>query len=226
MIILVHVETHIFAEEQLIDWVFSDTTGCGLLSPEDFGTLWNHQDSWIQLAYDDTSTVGAVQKDIINEVIRDIYDDDDQRFFDEYQRRFYFLNNKSRYSIADPNASFTRLLERYLDPEGTGTVYVEFLASMNAGQICREDNLRYYMNSHEGNRHNEPHVHVDDLKTHDSASISILNLIVLDGYLSNRSKRKAIQKIAQEQRAFIEFWNTKTDGLYVDINKYFNLIDY
>lgn len=217
---------HLYAEDELQDWAFNDTENCGILSPEEFGALWNHRDYEVPFSYDEETTIGEVLKFITNVLIEDIYDDDDQFFFSRYFKRVYFLGGTERYHPNDNTAVFQSLLEKYFDPEQTGIVHIEILASIDAGNIWRENSLRFDMHSHEGNRHNEPHVHVWDKQSDEEASISLSTLIILDGSLSSKSYKKAKSIIRNNQDYFITCWNDLTDGLALDIDHHLGLINY
>lgn len=103
------------------------------------------------------------------------------------------------------------------------TLPVFWVFSNQAGEIWNEDGLRYYMNSRESGRHNEPHVHVD-YKHEDSVSICLHDGRVLDGNIPSKALRKARKKILDNKQFLLECWNKMTDGLKVDINQYFKII--
>ncbi len=103
--------------------------------------------------------------------------------------------------------------------DDNGLVDAFFVLNGQAGDIYREDGLRFYMNSREGNRHNTPHVHVD--YCHESSAV----LSILDGSVLAGDKRFPSKKLRQA-RAWVkenrvklaDDWNRMTDGIFVDIN--------
>ena len=97
--------------------------------------------------------------------------------------------------------------------------------SMDAGAICEEDGIRYYMNSRERGKHHEPHIHLIALDSWKEAVIIIKTREVIGDFPSKLIK-KARKKVEQDERFFLEQWNVLTDGLKVDINRYFGLINY
>lgn len=85
------------------------------------------------------------------------------------------------------------------------------------GEVLRKGQIYYYMPSHEGNRHNRPHVHV--LIEHSyEASVGIENLQILDGKIPQKYRRTIKTTIKEHQQFLLECWNSMTDGINVDIN--------
>ena len=97
--------------------------------------------------------------------------------------------------------------------------------SMDAGAICEEDGIRYYMNSRERGKHHEPHIHLRSLDSCEEAVIIIKTREVI-GDFPRKLIKKARKKVEKNERFFLEQWNVLTDGLKVDINHYFGLINY
>lgn len=98
-----------------------------------------------------------------------------------------------------------------------------FLFSNQAGEIWKEDGLRYYMPSREYGSHNKPHIHVN-YKHESSASICLLDGSVLSGNLPSKPLKRAIRKISENQKFLLDCWNKNTDGLKVDLNHYFGVV--
>ena len=81
------------------------------------------------------------------------------------------------------------------------------------------------MNSRERGKHNEPHVHLLDLNSHQEAVIIIRTLEII-GKFPPKLIKKVKKKVKSEERFLLEQWNTLTDGLRVDIDRYFGNINY
>lgn len=220
------LQPHLYAEERPMDWAFDNTECCGVLSPEDFGALWNHRNYHVQYSFDEQSTIGDAVKFIVNVLIEDIYDDEDQLYYSLFRDRVFFWGNGERFFPENHKKSFIYLLDKYLDPKRSGIVYVDILARMDAGRVWLEDSLRYDMHAREGIHHNEPHVHVRDIQSNQEASISLYSQKVLAGDLPKKLLKKAKSTVKKKQDYFINCWNEKTDGLVADINRYLGLIQY
>lgn len=230
MQLLFHIETHVYSEGVLREQYFERTDNCGILLPDDFATLLKFRDNWTKFEFDKDTTIGEVRDKVINYIVNGI--DSSQpyqhNYADIYKHRFFFVADGNRFAIENDNALFAEVLSKYLDTHNTNTVWVSILASADAGEVWSEKNLRFYMRSHEGNRHNTPHVHVTDTHTRQEASISIIerDFPVLAGSLPQKAEKAARRLIREKQEFFIHCWNTKTDGLNVDINHALKLIDY
>ena len=89
---------------------------------------------------------------------------------------------------------------------------------LGRGDLFREDGFRFYIPSHEGNKHNRPHVHVET-SNHRNGSVDILTLEQNKGSRLKRHEMTKIRKIMYDkQDLLLEAWNAKTDGIDVDIN--------
>ena len=99
----------------------------------------------------------------------------------------------------------------------SGSLYVFFIFSGDAGEIWKDDGLRYYMPSHEQGSHSIPHVHVDYKHTA-SGTISIIDGKVLAGDLPSRVVKIVRKRVLEEQDYLKECWNKMTDGFIIDIN--------
>ena len=213
MNISVFIETHIYSEEKLQDQYFDTPDNSGVLLPDDFAILLFYRGRCIELEYNESTTIRYLCEKVIGEMLRET---NTLNHFDT-----------KRYSISNYDANLSELLKKYLDPQNTGSIRVSFLACADAGEVLAQKNLRYIMHSREGNKHNNPHVHVRDIHTRQEASISILDdFCVLAGSLPKKELKAARHTIKEKQEFFIESWNTLTDGLNIDINHALHLIDY
>lgn len=105
-------------------------------------------------------------------------------------------------------------------------IEIQLLLCMDAGSVFEDDGIRYYMNSREAGKHNEPHVHVD-IRHETSGSFSIITGKKLSkGKIKTSDVRKIQMMIANHQAELINFWNEHTDGLTVDLDQAFGLIGY
>ncbi|MBQ6483289.1 MAG: DUF4160 domain-containing protein [Anaerolineaceae bacterium] len=140
--------------------------------------------------------------------------------------RFTFYVGSDRAEIEDPNKSFAKTVEKYIDPNHTGKMQVCFLVCHDAGVVWRQSDLRFSMHSHEGVRHNEPHVHVEHAGYQFSASVSIIDYRVLDGKIPRKKLKEARKIITENYDYFVDCWNKYTDGIRIDINHGLGLIGY
>lgn len=109
-----------------------------------------------------------------------------------------------------------------MDTKNSGSICVAVYVSGDAGSICEEDGIRYYMNSRERGKHHEPHIHLRALDSCEEAVIIIKTGEII-GKFSGRLIKKARKKVAENKKFFLEQWNALTDGLKVDINHYLGL---
>lgn len=212
------IETHAYAEEQLCDEVLNpelldDIDSCGILEPEVILPLRRNHYCKLDFDYERNTKLREVVQFVLDKI----------GSIDEYLE-VAFLYGEERYWIEDSTIEFQQVVDKYLDPLNTGEVKVAIFVSMDAGTVCEEGQLRYFFNSHEAGRHNKPHVHVSD--TSHEASISLFDGEVLAGELPKKLLKKARKKISEEQKYFVDCWNTLTDGLRVDVNHHFGYINY
>lgn len=122
--------------------------------------------------------------------------------------------------IGNMSYSIEKFMEKFSIKDQEIDVYLIY--SNQAGEIWKDDGIRYYMNSREAGKHNRAHVHVR-FKHEEEGVIAIDNGEVLAGDLPAKIIKKARQRILDNQRFLFECWNDMTDGLYVDINNYFGV---
>lgn len=215
MNIQIDAEIHMYARESLCDELLDDSNpNYGILGEANIKQLRKKKAFSIDFSYSENTTLGDVRLAISQEIN-----------CPEPVLELAFISGEKRYYIDDPNTNFKHLLIKYFNPKSDKlSVYV--FISVDAGEICRDDGIRYCMYSHEGTKHNEAHVHVD-IKGHGyAASVSILSGNILQGELPKKWHKKVKQKIEENKLYFLDCWNTKTDGLRVDINKDFGLLNY
>ena len=217
------VQAHVYAEEQLQDELLDEKLGddidsCGIIGPETILPLRQNRNPKVLFEYTGTTTV----RDVVD-VVFDTFGYTEQDTV--VLPRIAFLCGDIRYWIDDIDANFENLVEKYLDSQKTGEIHVAAYVSGNAGRICEEDGIRYFMNSRERGKHHEPHIHLLALDSCEEAVIIIKTREVI-GDFPRKLIKKARKKVEQNERFFLEQWNVLTDGLKVDINRYFGLINY
>ena len=126
-----------------------------------------------------------------------------------YAKSIYININPTNYLLND-------LLSKY-NIQNTINIYLEF--SSSAGNIFYENGIRYYMHSNEQCRHSDPHIHIE---YNDYQATMNLRTDEITGYLPNKIKKKAIQKIKSNIKALLTFWNEHTNGLKVDVDMFLN----
>lgn len=103
---------------------------------------------------------------------------------------------------------------------------IMFVFSVLQGEIWRERKIRYSMYSHETGSHNKPHVHVDVENNKYSASVDIVSGEVLAGKLPPKYLKEIRKKICNNREYLISCWNSKTDGLHVNLNYGLQIVDF
>lgn len=217
------IESHVYEEERLRDEMLDESLGddiesCGIVGPETIIPLRKKRNPKVSFVYTEQTTLGDAIDAIYNEYG---YLELDKIFWP----RIAFLYKGIRYWVDDIQANFQTIVNRYLDPQETGLVHVAIYVSADAGRICEENGIRYYMNSRERGKHNEPHIHLRALDSCEEAVIIIRTGEII-GDFPKKLIKKARKKVRENERFFFEQWNALTDGLKVDINRYLGLIKY
>lgn len=214
----VSLDIHAFAEERLCDRWFDSPPDYGIVGPEIMKPLSTKRNTQMELLYCEDTLVD----DLIHAVKEYIWNAPD---FEAGNTQYAFLVDGERY-YPDYQSNFQKLLNKYLDPTGAGTIVLTILVCHDAGDVGFEYPLRFYVNSHEGNRHRDAHIHVEDTSHQYSAAIRISDGEVIAGKLPKKLANIAKRTILSDQIYFIDCWNKQTDGLEVDINKHFGYIQY
>lgn len=220
---LLIIETHVYEEDRLRDEMLEESLGddietCGIIGPETILPLRKNRNPRIALEYTETTTI----RDVVNAIYNEFgFVEPDTVLLP----RIAFLREELRYWIDNLDARFQPLVEKYLDTQNTGEVHVSAYVSGDAGRICEEDGIRYFMNSRERGKHHEPHIHLLALDSCEEAVIIIKTREII-GDFPRKLIKKARKKVEKNERFFLEQWNVLTDGLKVDINRYFGLINY
>lgn len=214
-------DIHAYAEERLHDEYFDESHSWGIVGPEIMKPLSEKINSSMDFSYDEDTRI----EDLIKAVKAHIWGNPNFAV-EEFNTSFAFVVNGERLYPQTYQLNFSHLLYKYLDPNHCGEITLSILVSHDAGAVAFEYPLRFYVNSHEAGRHNEPHVHVRDNGYEYEASIRISDGKILAGTLPKKLARIAKKKILSEQNYFYKCWNTQTDGLYYDINKHYGIIKY
>ena len=220
MFVKINFDIHAYAKDKLCDHYFDEPPYYGINGPEVMFPLSQKRQYSCFFQYDSTTSVGDVI-DFVKEKIWGSLECDVCA-----PVSYSFIVNNERYYICDMRCSFQHLLQNYLDPNHSGAITVCILVSCNAGEVASEWPLRYFVNSREAGSHHEPHIHVRDVGHKYEASVRISDGEIIAGKLSPKYAKKAKKKILSEQEYFYYCWNTKTDGLKVDINHHFGYIEY
>lgn len=214
------IEAHIYAEERLNDNLLdsnlpNDPQSCGILGPEIVLPLRKNRYCELEFEYTEKTTLKEVKEAVLRRLESTTS-----------PVKIAFFNDEERYWIGDINACFDELIAKYLDSGRSGRIRVGAYVSADAGLMCQEGNLRFYMHSREAGKHNRPHVHVRTTSYEYEASIDIENGKVLAGELPGKLLRCAKKKILSERAYFMKCWNEMTDGLCPDINRHLGYIKY
>ena len=220
MTVFVHLEAHAFAEEKLCDQDFDNPPHYGIIGPEVMLPLAQSRGRTIEVKYDEKTTLKEFRA-ILNEEIWGRQLDNDVT-----DPIMSFLISEERYYVDNPEAKLSPVLEKHIDKHRTGHITVCFLVCCDAGRIePKSGPLRYEIHSREACSHHEPHVHVEDAGHKFKAVVSITSGTVLAGTLG-KYESSARKVILENQPYYYHCWNTLSDGIKVDINHHYQLINY
>lgn len=98
----------------------------------------------------------------------------------------------------------------------------------NEGGPYKDTGVTYYFNSGEGNRHNEPHVHL--CYRHECMMRYFLRSGVVEPVngsapIPNKILKEAKRRIDDNLERLCHYWNDLTDGIRIDLNHEFNKRD-
>lgn len=228
---IVHITAHVYSEEELVDdlYLFNSSPDCGILGPEVIIPLRKANGaSYIIESDSDLFSVRDlwdwIDCKLYAEVVSPYFDSVLQFIHESRFVRKYLCFNGYRYSVEE----WDKPLEYYLNRMGKTAeqeIEVQLLVSANAGDVCRDDGIRYYMNSREAGSHNIPHVHVDVCHK-DSGTFSLLDGSQLSGDVKAKDRAKIKAMIHRHQQEWLVYWNEHTDGLNIDLNQVLGLIRY
>ena len=106
-----------------------------------------------------------------------------------------------------------------------GNLQLYFAFSALQGDIWREGQIHYYMQSREYGKHNRPHVHVNAGDRY-SAAIDILTGEILAGEIPGKYMKQIKNKVEKNRGFLIDCWNNMTDGINVDIDYRFGITSF
>ena len=206
-------EIHLFAHEELCDDLLSEELlGHGVNPPLVVKPLKRINGCTYKLNYDKSTTIGSFQKCIYELIWGEVLSSVLGTFI------LFFYDDNIRMTIANSDANFSYLLDKYFDREKSGTIKVSIYVSEEAGEYYSVGNLRFRFNSKEIGKHNLPHIHVIDKNHNRTASISIIDGKVLAGNLLSKDIKKAKKIISDRKQDMLKYWECNTDGMRVDVN--------
>lgn len=211
MEIKVKLEVHCYRQNKLIDEIF-DSSSINFIGSVAAEKIKKNRNKEFIFYYTPETTL----KDFKEEVVSELFDSENCSC-----EMFVRIVGKNDwlFFIEDPNKPFERIISDEQIPIINNRIIVKIFVSFNAAEYDRDNRLRYYMNSNENCGHNEPHVHVEVLGENCEASIQILHPEKVKGEIPNKYLKQAKQRIETETKKFLEFWNSNTNGIKVDINQ-------
>lgn len=220
---IISVKTHAYKDNRSYDKILNRKLGteaesCGIVGPELVLPLRKNRKLQIAFSYNEKTTI----RDVVNEIYRGFGFDKKELIC---MPRVAFFCGKIRYWIEDIDANFQTIVKKYLDVKKRGKIRAALYISFNSGAIYEKEGIRYYMNSRERGKHHEPHVHVCTTDLSHQAVIIIKTQEVI-GDFPEKLKTKVRKRIKKDERFFLEQWNALTDGLKVDINRYYGIDKY
>ena len=213
----INFEVHLYSENRLQDdQIERRKKGYGLYSTEFYNNLFSYMNRKISFELPDGITIGEI-KSIIFNLIFGTDTETVESFVD-----LYFITPDYRYSIDNPDKDFVNVLDKYLDPEFKGEITVGLYVCEDAGHFDRAGRLQYDFRSHEDGPHHEPHVHVYVIGKDYEEPVSILT-----GEPLNKNPKMPQKYLTQAKEYILDEknnsrfrmgWNTRSDGLKIDIN--------
>ena len=137
-------------------------------------------------------------------------------FFDSEYIHLYVKYKNNLYEICDDQVGLLKYCSQenhvyllpvllVLDDQPQGVAYIE-------------DSLRFYFHSKEMGKHHKPHVHIEYSPGGEGVMDLLTNEVLQGAFPNSKMLKKAKRILSAKREYFIEWWNTKTDGLNVDIN--------
>lgn len=228
---ILHLTVHVYAEEKLDDRVLTKhSKNYGIVGKEIIAPLrkingkeyclknvqdnFNVEELWNWI---DFKLYGKSLKPENNKILN---------FVQEYNIvEKYLIFNNLRYTVENTKKSLLYYIHKMGIAE-TETINIQLLVNSDAGTIFEDDGIRYYMHSKEAGKHNTPHIHVD-IRHEISGSFSFIDGKQLsDGKIKKNDIKKIEKMIINNKEKLIKYWNEHTDGLTVDLNQAFGLIQY
>ena len=136
----------------------------------------------------------------------------------------YLYDSDNLYHIDNIKLKLSSIENMYIDGE---SLEIFLIIPGNAGELFRnvpsnydDAGVRYQLNSHEGDRHRKPHVHLN-YKHVASAVVDILTGDILEqsgGRFPGKRLKAAVQRVRDNKSDLIDAWNRQTDGLTINLN--------
>lgn len=224
----IHFVVHVYSEDRIIDNVLlPHNKNYGINGKEIIAPLRKINGESIEISINKAFTVHDLW-DIIDyklyKVKRDYYQHD-YLFYKFCCVHKYLVFNNLRYYIEDIDKPLVFFLKK-MQKEKQNSIDIQILVNSNAGTVFKDDGIRYYMNSKEQGKHNIPHIHVD-IKHEYFAVFSLIDGKQLSGdKLKKVYIKKIKEKIFDNKHQLLVYWNEHTDGLTVDLNQAFGIIDF
>lgn len=229
----IRLTAHVYSEEELRDDLYLDnnSTNYGVVGEEIIAPLKavNGHEISIENVPDAFSTreLWDLLDHMLYEKVESSYFDNVLSFVQRSQSvEKYLCFNGLRYTVWALDKPLLELLHAMGHNESE-PVEVQLLVCADAGEVGRDDGIRYFIRSKEAGQHNEPHVHVDIQHT-ESGTFSLITgeQLQKEEKVKEKNARKIKDMIFKHQKEWLKYWNEHTDGLSVDLNQVLGLINY
>lgn len=229
----IHLTAHVYSEEELRDDLYLDnnSTNCGILGEEIIAPLKaiNSKEMPIENVPDTFSAreLWDLLDHMMYENVVSPYGNSVLSDVQQYHLvKKYLCFNGLRYTVWALDKPLLELLHAMGHNESE-PVEVQLLVCADAGEVGRDDGIRYFIRSKEAGQHNEPHVHVDIQHT-ESGTFSLITgeQLQKEEKVKEKNARKIKDMIFKHQKEWLKYWNEHTDGLSVDLNQALGLINY
>lgn len=206
--------THIYQNERIHDEVLDDLCLKSILPDSIRKKAIEYRNYQLRYQYGKTITLSEVSSELCQ-----VYNEIEVGF------AFFYGKDNVRYQGNISNITLEKAIEEYLDPQATGIVKVDIMILADAGEVYRENNLRFTMYSNEEGH--EAHVHISD--TQHTFERRYFLKTDEDKKIWGSPKKSDIKRykriIHQNKKSFLKYWNEATNGISVDLDYVLGNVD-
>lgn len=214
MEITFQIYTHIYQNERIHDEVLDDLHLKSILPDSIRKKAIEYRNYHLKYQYDKATILSEVSDELCQ-----VYGEKEIGF------AFFYGKENVRYQGNISNIRLEKAIKQYLDPEETGIVKVDMMILADAGEVFRENNLRF--NIYPNEKGHEAHVHIFD--TQNTFERRYFLTTEVDKKVSGKPRKndiKRYKKIIQENKEiFIKYWNEMTTGIVVDLDYVLGNVD-
>ena len=173
-----------------------------------------YNETELEIAYDRQYTIADLHSDLMHSFGLDITvpKENDEDRLRSWPDLLIEINKRWVISL-DDSIALCDIVERFQQAD----IRAYLVLILGRGDYMREGGFRFFFRSHEGNRHNGPHIHVETSDFR-QGSIDIVTLEQNKGSKLKEYEMTKIRKILSgRQEDLLKAWNLMTDGIYADV---------